>query len=73
VAAPDVSRPQSRVELCGACGSYTKIIEVDDPTPFPLVAIEDLASIDLDRGAMSREYQRPELFDLDTIEPRPSC
>ena len=36
-----------------------------DPTPFPLLAIEDLASMDLDRGAMKRDYRRPELFDLD--------
>jgi len=72
-AAPDVAQPQQRVELCGACGGYTKVIQVAEPAPFPLLAIDDLATMHLDRGAMERGYRRPELFDLDTIEPRKSC
>lgn len=71
-AAPDVSRPQRRVELCGRCSGYTKVIEVQSPAPFPLIAVADLATMDLDEGAMSRGYRRPELFDLDAIEPRTS-
>ena len=71
-AAPDVSHPQQRVELCGRCSGYTKVIDVDDPTPFPLLAIADLATIALDQGAMERGYSRPDMFDLDTIEPRAS-
>ena len=71
-AAPDVKQPQRRVELCGQCSGYTKVIDVRDPTPFPLLAIEDLATMPLDQGAMDRGYRRPELFDLDTIEPRTS-
>ena len=71
-AAPDISRPQRRVELCGRCSGYTKVIEVEGPIPFPLVAVADLATMDLDEGAMSRGYRRPELFDFDTIEPRTS-
>jgi formate dehydrogenase formation protein len=69
-AAPDLSRKTRRVDLCGACASYTKVIDVKALTPFPLLAIEDLASVDLDQGAMTREYGRPKLFDLDSIEPR---
>jgi len=72
-AAPDVQQPQRRVELCGRCSGYTKVIEVEDPTPFPLLAIEDLATMSLDQGAMDRGYRRPELFDLDAIEPRTSA
>ena len=72
-AAPDVQQPQRRVELCGRCSGYTKVIDVEDATPFPLLAIEDLATLSLDQGAMERGYRRPELFDLDTIEPRRSC
>ena len=68
-AAPDVSRPQSRVELCGTCGSYTKVLDVPAPVPFPLLAIDDLATMHLDSGAMNRGYGRPELFDIDAIEP----
>ena len=72
-AAPDVNRGQRRVELCAACASYTKVIDVSEMTPFPLLAIEDLASIDLDRGAMERRYARPGLYDLDAIEPLKAC
>ena len=72
-AAPDVSRPQRRVELCGKCSGYTKVIDVQEPAPFPLLAIADLATISLDEGAMNRGYRRPELFDLDAIEPRTAC
>ncbi len=71
-AAPDVSQPRRRVDLCGRCSGYTKVIDVPQPTPFPLLAIEDLASLNLDEGAMNRGYRRPELFDLDAIEPRSS-
>ncbi len=73
-AAPDVRRPQQRVELCGTCSGYTKVIDVSAPTPFPLLAIDDLATMGLDSGAMDRGYRRPELFDLDAIAPRtPAC
>jgi hypothetical protein len=70
-AAPDMARKDRRLELCGSCGKYTKVIEVNGLTPFPLVAIEDLASLDLDQGAMSRDYSRPALFDVDAIDPPP--
>jgi FdhE protein len=72
-AAPDVSQPQRRVELCGSCSGYTKVIDVTSPTPFPLLAIEDLATLPLDRGAMERGYRRPELMNLDAIAPRQSA
>jgi formate dehydrogenase maturation protein FdhE len=71
-AAPEVSRPQRRVELCARCSGYTKVIDVPEPNQFPLLAIADLATMNLDQGAMERGYRRPELFDLDTIEPRTS-
>jgi len=73
-AAPDVAHPARRVELCASCGNYTKVIDAAVQTPFPLLAIEDLASVDLDGAAMDRRYRRPELFDLDAIEPlKPTC
>ena len=68
-AAPDMAHRDRRLELCGACGSYTKAIAVTSLTPFPLMAIEDLATLDLDQAAMGREYSRPPLFDLDAIDP----
>jgi Protein involved in formate dehydrogenase formation len=74
-AAPDMAHQDRRLELCGGCGSYTKVIEVGSLTPFPLVAIEDLATMDLDEGAIGRQYGRPPLFDLDAIDPPalPGC
>jgi FdhE protein len=72
-AAIDVQAPERRVELCGRCSGYTKVIGVSDATPFPLLAIRDLATMNLDQGAMSRGYRRPDLFDLDAIEPRTSA
>jgi FdhE protein len=71
-AALEVSQPQRRVELCGRCSGYTKVIDVREPNHFPLLAIADLATMNLDQGAMDRGYRRPELFDLDAIEPRTS-
>jgi formate dehydrogenase accessory protein FdhE len=75
VAAPDMESAGRRLELCGACGNYTKVIDVASLTPFPLIAIEDLATMDLDQGAMQRGYRRPDLFDLDALEPptSPNC
>ena len=73
VAAPDLERPERAVELCGACGGYTKVIRVEAATPFPLLAVDDLATMDLDRGAMERGYGRPEMFDVSAIEPFRSC
>jgi len=67
-----VHAPERRVELCGRCSGYTKVINIREPAPFPLLAIVDLATMNLDQGAMDRGYRRPELFDLDTIEPRTS-
>jgi formate dehydrogenase maturation protein FdhE len=71
--APDMARQDRRIELCGGCGNYTKVIEVNALTPFPLIAIEDLATVDLDQAAMGHEYGRPTLFDLDTIDPPRDC
>jgi FdhE protein len=68
-AAPDPARAARRLELCGACGGYTKVVGAMELAPFPLLAIEDLASLDLDRGAIERGYGRPPLADLSPIEP----
>jgi hypothetical protein len=65
----DATGRRRSVELCAECGNYTKVIGTGDPVPFPLLAIEDLASMDLDEAAMMRKYRRPELYDLDSLEP----
>jgi len=74
VAATNMDDQDRRIELCSGCGCYTKVIGVDAPAAFPLVAIEDLATIDLDQAAMSRQYRRPPLVDLDAVDPpAPPC
>jgi len=69
-AAPNMSRLDRRVDLCAVCGGYTKVTEVETLTPFPLLAIADLGTMDLDEGAMSKGYSRPPLVDLEEIERR---
>jgi len=58
-AAPDEQRMDRRIEACGACGNYLKTIDVTALSPFPLLAISDLETTDLDLAAMDHRYQRP--------------
>jgi FdhE protein len=58
---PDPARPDRRLEVCGSCRSYVKTMDVTEPSPFPLLAIADLETMDLDVLAMQQGYQRPPL------------
>ena len=60
-AAPDPARSDHRIELCAACGAYLKTVDVPALTPFPLLAIADLETMELDMAAMERGYSRPQL------------
>jgi FdhE protein len=60
-AAPDPERADRLIELCAACAGYLKALVVDSPLRYPLIAIEDLATIDLDQAAMERGFVRPPL------------
>lgn len=55
----DPSRPRRRAEICGACRGYSKTVEADTSLPFPLVALADLESMDLDLVAMQQGCARP--------------
>ena len=55
---PDRQQPGRRMELCRACGGFLKTLDVETVTPFPLVAIEDLASSDLDQAALHHGFKR---------------
>ncbi|MEQ1728362.1 MAG: formate dehydrogenase accessory protein FdhE [Vicinamibacterales bacterium] len=57
--APDPSRPRRTVDLCGACRGYSKTVDTDASLPFPLVALADLESMDLDLAAMQHGCARP--------------
>jgi FdhE protein len=65
-AAPDESRKDRRVELCGNCGGYLKTIEVPELSPFPLLSISDIETTDLDVAAMEQGYRRPPLKEFST-------
>ncbi|MBI3265175.1 MAG: formate dehydrogenase accessory protein FdhE [Acidobacteria bacterium] len=72
-AAIDRARPERLLETCGACGGYLKALVSDRPLDFPLAAVEDLATGDLDAAAAARGFRRPALRKLLSAQtPRPS-
>ena len=52
---------ERRVEICTACAGYLKTVETEALLPFPLLAIADLETMDLDMTAMERGSSRPAL------------
>ena len=65
-AAPDQWRTHRRVELCSGCGAYLKAIEAAELSPFPLVAVADMETMDLDVAAMDHHFGRPPLREFKT-------
>ncbi|MQA28898.1 MAG: formate dehydrogenase accessory protein FdhE [Luteitalea sp.] len=63
-AAPDGDRSDRRLEACGACGAYLKTADVAALSPFPLLAIADLETMELDTMAMEHGYARPPMKDF---------
>lgn len=61
ILAPNPDQPDRMLEVCDACGGYLKAIFLPNAPRFPLLAIEDLATLDLDRVAMELGYHRPPL------------
>ena len=58
-AAPDEERKDRRVEVCSGCGGYMKTVDTAALSPFPLLAIGDLETMDLDMAAMEHGYAKP--------------
>ena len=58
-AAPDEARTDRRIEVCSGCGGYLKTLDVPELSPFPLLAITDIETTDLDVAAMEHGYARP--------------
>jgi hypothetical protein len=58
-AAPEVARNDRRIEFCSHCGAYLKTVDVAEVSPFPLVAIADMETMDLDVAAMDHQFGRP--------------
>lgn len=65
---PDPARPDRRLETCGTCHSYVKAVDVDELSPFPLVAIGDLETMDLDVRAMEQGFHRPPLRAFSSVK-----
>lgn len=65
-AAPNEERKDRRVEVCSTCSGYLKTVDVSTLSPFPLLAIADLETMDLDMAAMERGYARPALKEFAT-------
>ena len=65
-AAPDAERKDRRVEVCSSCGGYLKTIDLPELSPFPLLAISDIETTDLDIAAMEHGYARPQLKEFGT-------
>jgi FdhE protein len=63
-AAPNDEREDRRLELCHACGGYLKAVDVPELSPFPLLAIADMETMDMDMAAMERGFGRPVLKDF---------
>lgn len=51
----------SRLQTCGECRGYLKHADVAVLSPFPLLAITDLETMELDVAAMERGFGRPAL------------
>jgi len=49
------------VESCESCQGYLKVLVRSDRAPFPLLAIDDMATVDLDVAAADAGYGRPPL------------
>jgi FdhE protein len=61
LAAPNEERHDRRLELCLSCQGYLKTVDVPALSPFPLLAIYDMETMDLDLAAMEHGYSRPPL------------
>ena len=60
-AAPDEERKDRRLEVCSSCTGYLKTVDLSSLSPFPLLALADLETMDLDVAAMEHGYARPVL------------
>lgn len=60
-AAPAAEPHDRHVEICSACAGYLKTVETEELLPFPLVAIADMETLELDVMAWERGASRPSL------------
>lgn len=63
-ALPFGARADRGVEICHGCRAYLKTVRVESFSPFPLLAIADLETMDLDLAAMEGGYGRPPILEF---------
>lgn len=61
VATLDTGHPDDQLETCRTCEGYLKVLVRSAAIEFPLIAVEDLATTDLDSAAMAGGFRRPPL------------
>lgn len=57
---PEERAESRKVDVCKACGGYLKAVATLGALAPDAVALEDLATVDLDLAALDRGYSRPE-------------
>jgi FdhE protein len=57
---PEARAESRKVDVCNACGGYLKAVATLGALWPDAVALEDLASVDLDLAALDRGYARPD-------------
>jgi hypothetical protein len=61
-----LERADHRLQTCDACGGYLKAVNIAELSPFPLLAVTDHETMELDAAAAAAGYHRPELKDRRT-------
>jgi formate dehydrogenase maturation protein FdhE len=61
-----LDRGDHRLQVCGGCQGYLKVVDMPELSPFPFLAVTDLETMELDRAAAASGYHRPELRDWRT-------
>jgi FdhE protein len=57
--APEAAREARRAVVCPDCRTYLKTLTTLGPLSAEEIAVQDLATVELDLAALEREYQRP--------------
>lgn len=55
---PDGERERAHVQACDKCLSYLKVMSSFEPTPFEMLVVRDLETLELDRVAKERGFTR---------------
>ena len=57
---PEARSDSQKVDVCQTCGGYLKAVATLGALAPDAIALEDLATVDLDLAALDRGYTKPE-------------